>query len=295
VPGFVPSVAGAQQRRIVFAAVWLIALTLLFSGALTKLVLHVAQSDLHSYALLVPFVTAYLLYLKPPHTTRFRTSSGAAALLLGLGILMLAAQAVLGTRISTNDSVGLTAAAYLSLAAAGVFLFLGSDWVAGAAFPIAFALFVIPLPDAVVNGLEKTSVLASAEVAAWMFEATGTPLLRDGVIFALPGIVIQVAQECSGIRSSWVLFITSVVASHLFLKGRWNRLVLIAFIFPLAIVRNAFRILVIGLLCVHVGPHMIDSPIHHQGGPIFFALSLVPLFVVMFLLHRREQTVKANH
>ena len=43
--------------------------------------------------------------------------------------------------------------------------------------------------------------------------------MRHGTVFELPGIVLQVAQECSGIRSSWVLLITSLLASHLFLKN----------------------------------------------------------------------------
>jgi exosortase/archaeosortase family protein len=81
---------------------------------------------------------------------------------------------------------------------------------------------------------------------------------------------------------------TSLVASHLFLDGPWRRLILVAFVFPLAIVRNSFRILVIGLLCVHVGPHMIESYIHRQGGPIFFVLSLVPLFLLLVWLKRQE-------
>jgi exosortase/archaeosortase family protein len=63
---------------------------------------------------------------------------------------------------------------------------------------------------------------------------------------------------------------------------------LVAFIIPLGIVRNGFRILTIGLLCVHVGPHMIDSVIHHRGGPIFFALSLIPLFLLLVWLRRGD-------
>ena len=34
---------------------------------------------------------------------------------------------------------------------------------------------------------------------------------------------------------------------------------------------------------------MIDSPIHHRGGPLFFALSLVPLFLLLWWLRRQEQ------
>ena len=67
-----------------------------------------------------------------------------------------------------------------------------------------------------------------------------------------------------------------------------------AFVIPLGILRNGFRILVIGLLCVHVGPHMIDSPIHHQGGPFFFALSLVPLFLLLWWLRRQEQRLNLS-
>jgi exosortase/archaeosortase family protein len=63
----------------------------------------------------------------------------------------------------------------------------------------------------------------------------------------------------------------------------------VAFVIPLAIVRNAFRILVIGLLCVHVGPQMIDSIIHRRGGPLFFALSLGPLFLLLVWLRRQEK------
>jgi exosortase len=148
---------------------------------------------------------------------------------------------------------------------------------------------MIPLPDAAIYRIETASVFASADVSAWLFRATGTPLLRDGTILALPGIVLRVAQECSGIHSSWVLFITSLVASHLFLHSPWRRLILVTFVIPLAIVRNSFRILVIGLLCVHVGPHMIDSVIHHRGGPIFFALSLIPLVLLLAWLRRQER------
>ena len=123
------------------------------------------------------------------------------------------------------------------------------------------------------------------------FNLAGTALVRDGTVFELPGIVLVVGQECSGIRSSWVLFITSLLASHLFLRSPRRRIVLVAFVIPLGILRNGFRILVIGLLCVHVGPHMIDSVIHHQGGPLFFALSLVPLFLLLWWLRHGERRV----
>jgi exosortase/archaeosortase family protein len=61
-------------------------------------------------------------------------------------------------------------------------------------------------------------------------------------------------------------------------------------VIPLALIRNGFRIFTIGQLCVSVGPHMIDSPIHHRGGPIFFALSLIPFFALTYFLLRTDRS-----
>ena len=114
------------------------------------------------------------------------------------------------------------------------------------------------------------------------------------MVFALPGMIIEVAQECSDIRSSLVLFITSLVAAYLFLHSPWRRLVLVAFVIPLGILRNGVRIVVIGLLCVHYGPQMIHSVIHRKGGPFFFALSLIPLFLLLWWLRRGEANRSAG-
>jgi exosortase C (VPDSG-CTERM-specific) len=265
-------------------------LTVLFLQPLTRLMWYAAHSDLHSHILLVPLITGYLLYLRRGRPLPAYRSSLAGAVMVG-GIGSAALIAVIGWRgiLSVNDGLALIALAFISFVAAGGFLFLGSKWMAAAAFPVAFLIFMIPLPDSAVDWLEKASMLASADAAAMYFDLTGTAMVRHGTVFELPGIVLQVAQECSGIHSSWVLFIASLLASHVFLRTRWRRVVLVAFMIPLGILRNGFRILVIGLLCVHVGPQMIDSPIHHRGGPLFFALSLAPLFLLVWWLRRQEQ------
>ena len=281
----------SRRLRLAAAIGWILAVTLAFVQPLLALFEHAAQSELHSYIPLVPVVAGYLLYLRRNGlSTAYRTSTASAVglLVIGSAILSAAVWNLFGT-LSVNDDLALRTMSYVCFVAAGCFLFLGAEWMQTAAFPVAFLIFVIPLPDAVVYRLEMASVFASADVSAWMFRATGTPLLRDGTTLAIPGIVLRVAQECSGIHSSWVLLITSLVASHLFLKSPWRQLILVVFVIPLAIVRNGFRILVIGLLCVHVGPHMIESYIHRQGGPIFFALSLAPLFLLLAWLRRQER------
>ena len=270
-------------------------LGLLYIRALVALGIYAAGTDLHSHILLIPLVSAYLIYIRRRRLPMKYVSSPAwAGLLLGAGLTaLLASQGVINLSLSRNDSLSAIALSFVCLLAAGAFLLLGREWMAAAAFPFAFLIFMIPLPDAIVYGLETASKLASAEAAAVLFSITGTPALRDGAIFQLPGIAIEVAQECSGIRSSWVLFITSVLASYLFLQTPWRRGLLVALVFPLAILRNGLRIFVIGWLCVEIGPHMIHSVIHKQGGPLFFALSLVPFLLLLWWLRRGEMAANS--
>jgi exosortase C (VPDSG-CTERM-specific) len=279
-----------QRSRLHRFAGYIVLLTLLFVQPLSRLMLYAAQSDLHSHILLVPFIAGYLLYVRRGRLAASYRSSIAGTVAMGvIGIAALVARIEWRGTLSSNDELALMALAFVSFVAAGGFLILGSQWMAAKAFSVAFLIFLVPLPDAAVDALEKASMLASAEAAAQYFSIAGTPVVRDGTVFELQGIVLRVAQECSGIRSSWVLLITSLLASHLFLKTRWRKIVLVAFVIPLGIMRNGFRILVIGLLCVNIGPHMIDSVIHHRGGPFFFALSLVPLFLLLLWLRRHEQ------
>jgi len=85
------------------------------------------------------------------------------------------------------------------------------------------------------------------------------------------------------------LLIVSLIAGYLFLSSPGNRAMIVLVAIPLGILRNGFRIFVIAMLCVHVGPEMIHSPLHHQGGPVFFILSLVPLFLLLVSLRRFER------
>ena len=267
-----------------------------FGQPLLALANYAAHSALHSHILLIPFVSAYLLYIRRDQLPRRYVADlplGIVLLAGGLGVLLFTYWLNFAGRApADNYYLVLLTLSFLCCLAAGGFFFFGRDWMRAAAFPLAYLIFMIPMPDAMADALETASKYASAEVANLFFQLGGTPFLRAGLIFQLPNITIEVAQECSGIRSSWVLFITSVLAANLFLKSSWRRLVLVALVIPLAILRNGFRIFVIGLLCVNAGPQMINSVIHRRGGPVFFVLSLIPFLLLLWWLRKGEIRVR---
>jgi exosortase C (VPDSG-CTERM-specific) len=278
----------STNKRFMGWCIYLVILCGAFARPLRELVRYAAHSDVHSYVLLIPFVAAYLIYIRWKDLSRELSSSWGFALLLaatGAGALFASLHF---SELGQNDYMTLTALSFVCFVIAGVFLFFGSKWALSAMFPLFFLAFTIPLPEVAVDSLENASKEASAEVANWLFLISGTPFLRNGTLFQLPGITIAVAKECSGIRSSLVLVITSLLAANMFLRATWRQALLVCAVIPLGLSRNGLRILVISLLCIHIGPEMINSVIHRRGGPFFFAVSLVPLFAMLWLFRRQE-------
>ena len=278
--------------RFWMGACYVILMVAAFGQRLFALANYAVHSSLHSYILLISFVSAYLLYLRrnqlpKKYTTDF--SPGIKWLVCSIGLFLFSVwRNFVGHLPAGNYQLTLVALSFLCCLSAGGFFFLGRHWMRAAAFPLAYLIFLVPMPDTMADALETALKYASAEVANVLFHLSGMPFLRAGLFFQLPNIQIEVAQECSGIRSSWVLLMTSILAAHLFLKTPWRRFVFVALVVPLGILRNGFRIFVIGLLCTKAGPQMIHSLLHRRGGPVFFALSLIPLFLLLWWLRNGE-------
>lgn len=279
----------AQLKKFGVAAALL---SLGFAVPLWSLARNALANDLYSYIPLIPAISGYLAWTQksrlPGNSSPAR---GVAVLFWAAGVAMATgyfATVRTATPATIWNSLALgTLAWLLCLGGAGCW-FLGGAVMRTLAFPFGLLVFMVPFPAPIRDGLESALQHGSADVAGWMFVLSGTPTLRDGTIFQLPGMTLQVAPECSGIHSTWILFITSLVAGHLILRRPWKRAVLCLVVIPLALLRNGFRVFVIGELCVHVGPQMIDSPIHHHGGPLFFVLSLVPFFLLLYALRKHE-------
>ena len=279
------------DRRVLGYAVFVGVLSLVFLFPLIGLVRHALKEELHSHILLIPLVSLYLAGIQADSLPRKRRSAPLGAVLFALAAVAVyfgPRLAGIGGAWSHNDQLAQSTACYVLLLVAGGFSILGMPWMRLLAFSFAFLIFMIPLPDMLVEGLEAMLMRLSADLAGLLFYLSGTPVHRSGQVIELPGMVLEVARACSGIRSTVVLFITSLLASYLFLESSLHRGLLVAMVIPLGILRNALRVLVIGLLCEHYGPQMIHSWVHHRGGPLFFAASLVPLFLVAALCRRRE-------
>jgi exosortase C (VPDSG-CTERM-specific) len=249
-------------------------------------------NELYSYILLIPFVSLYLARInKKSESVLWKPGKRGAFTWFLIGVLSLVG--LLGAmrhgwKPNLEDYLAVMMIAFLCFFVCGAFLCLGSNGLRRVAFPVCFLIFIIPFPSVLRDSIESFLQHRSADVAQALLSLAGMPVLRHDTVFLLPGFALEVAPECSGVHSTVVLFITSLVAGYLFLKNPWWRALLTAAVIPLALLRNGFRIFTVSELCVNVDHGMINSYIHRKGGPIFFALSLIPFLLLLFLLRKCE-------
>jgi len=287
-----PVIPKGPCRPVIGFGLFVLALNIGFWSPLLDLARFAARSDLYSHVLLLPFISLYLAASKRKVLPRRWAGNTAAAWIPAMaGALALSSCWIINLlqwKLSRNDCLAITVFAWFCFLCAGFLFFFGFSLMRVLAFPLGFLIFMVPLPAFFANWLETFLQHASAEAAAALFNLSGSSVYRDGLIFRLPGLTIEVARECSGLHSTLVLFLTSLLAGHLLLTRGWRKVLLALAVVPVAILRNGFRIFTLSYLSVHVDPRVIDSPLHHQGGPIFFALSLIPFFALLLWLRKSE-------
>jgi exosortase len=274
----------------IFAAVWLVALAFLYRGTLRTLGHLAVYDDNISHIFLIPVISAWLLYLD---RKKFASLSSFDSL---LPLFFLIPAALIAAFSSFSQS--LSASLRLSGLMLSLVLFFQAGFVALAGrrvareswFALAFLFFAVPPPEAITNSFIYVLQSASAAVAELLFNGSGVPVLRDGFVFHLPRVNIEVAQECSGIRSSIALLILAILVAHFAFRPFWKKAVFIAAGLAMMVLKNGVRITTLTLLANYVDPGFLYGRLHHEGGIVFFLLGLALLWPVYRMLRRGENS-----
>ncbi len=248
------------------------------------------KSELYSHIIIIPLVSGYFLYVKRGvifSDLEYSTKSGVAV--IGIGVLLYGIAVNQRPLVDQNDYLALTIFSSVILLIGGVLFFYGIRFFRAALFPLLFLFLMTPLPAKAAERIVFFLQMGSAEAAYGFFKLAGVPVAREGFIFDLPGLSIEVAKQCSGIRSAIALFITSIVAGQIFLRTGWKKVFLVLLAFPISICKNGLRIAVLSLLGVYVDPRILGSELHKSGGIPFFIVALMLLAPILLWLRRRER------
>jgi len=174
---------------------------------------------------------------------------------------------------------------------AGFLVSFGRNATKTAWFSLAFLVFAVPWPEVFLNGIIHLLQSGSAAVAGWIFDASGIPVLRDRFFFYLPGLSIEVAKECSGIRSSIALVILALLISHFSFSKFWKKFIFVFSGLLMMLVKNGVRIATLTVLAKYVDPGFLFGRLHREGGVVFFLFGLALLVPVFHLLRRGEAPI----
>jgi exosortase len=260
---------------------------LLFRHDLAGLVSLAVHDDLSTHIVLIPVATSALIYLRRKHifhTARFSPAIG-FSLLLALSALWFALRRSIAA-LSGTDQLSAITALIVSVWVAAFVLFYGFKAARAAAFPLLLLIVIVPIPTAVKQQAVYLLQHGSAETCAVLFRLAGIPYLRKDVRFSLPGIDIEVAEQCSGIHSAVSLFITALLVANTLLPKPWTQVCFMLFVIPIAIVKNALRIVTIAWLGIYVNPKFFEGELHREGG-LAFSLPALAMMAVLLWLFRR--------
>jgi exosortase len=217
-----------------------------------------------------------------------------ALFVLGISAVTAVASFLLVGRIAPDTRLSLNMLALITWWIGTFVLCFGSAASRMLAFPLCFLYCMVPAPGFVLDELINLLQNGSAFCAELLFGVAGVPVVRDQLLLSIPGLTIEVAKECSSIRSSLMLLVTTMVLAQLYLRSPIRKAAVIAIAVPLSVAKNGLRIFVLAMLGTRVNPGFLYGRLHHQGGIVFFVVSLLLIFLVLWVLERGEGNRAGN-
>jgi exosortase len=253
-------------------------------------------NEAYTHILLILPLSAALIYsdskalrVDPQPSPRL----GAAVLALTLVIGCFARWGMVAAPNDVRLSLGMFA--LVTWWIASVLLCFGARTFQSFLFPLCFLFLLVPIPDFALSFVVEFLQQQSALAARILFRAIRVPVTQDGIMLAIPNLDIEVARECSSIRSSLMLVITTMVLAHLFLRSWWRKTLLIAAAIPLSVAKNGLRIVMIAELGTRIDPGFLDGKLHHRGGIVFLGIAVVVVVALLWILRRTESRMPLGY
>jgi exosortase len=272
------------RLQIIYFAGFVLASALVFWRSLSTLVQYSLEHEFCSHILLIAPLSLFLLYRdRTKIFVQLSSSFITGSTLLLVGIVGYEVSGRWMPVLGQNDGLTVSVLSIVVAWFGGFLLFFGANAFRKALFPMLFLLLMTPLPNALLRHTIYALQVGSTKISFWLFQLVGVPVLQEGFVLHMPTLSIEVAKECSSIRSSMALFITALLAAHLFLRSIGEKAALVAVAIPLAVVKNGIRIVTLSLLSIYVDRGFLTGRLHHEGGVLFFLLDCIILFALLRL------------
>ena len=272
---------GSKQRRSVLLYVAL----LLVGAALVLLYLPtfiwLGQSWLHnsyySHGILVPFVSAFIVWRKRRELQRTQLNdTGAIALAIGAALYILG---------FVWDEEYLSAISLIVVLFGLVLSFYGSRVARSMAFAIGFLIFMVPMPftDNLAFRLQSISLHSSS----WLLKTLGMPITTSGSLIYLDDATFSIGLPCSGLNTLIAFVAFAALYVYLLAGHPSKRAFLFLISIPVAIFANTLRIASIILVAHFYNVDFATGFYHDISNLLVFLLAFLFIALIGRILRLR--------
>lgn len=232
----------------------------------------------YTHGFLVPIFSAFLIWQgrhRLRQLTPRGTGFGLAVLLAGMGMMIVGDIGAENFFMRTS----------LLVVVSGLVLYhLGPQIFGVLRFPLAYLLFMVPLPAIIFYAITFPLQRLAATQAAWALDLLRVPVLLDGNVIHLSQITLGVTEACSGIRSLVSLLAGATAWAYLMLPRGWAAVFFVMSAVPITIIANAGRVVLTGLIGQWFGVEYASGFFHELAGFVIYLFALVCLLAVHGLI-----------
>lgn len=237
------------------------------------------RDSYYSHGILIPFVSAYLIWNKRDVLAKIPVESSPWGLrIFFLGIVMHMISALFHVYFSSGFST--------IIVLFGLILhFFGERIFRHIFFPVFFLIFMIPLPIVTIANISfKLKVFAAQLATVILNDHLRIPCFQDGSTIRMQHTQVIVDDVCSGLRSLISLTALGSIFAY-WIKGGWfKKSIVFLSTIPIAVVTNALRIVFLSTVSEVWGVRYATGLLHDLSGFVVFAGAFVLLWVVVKLL-----------
>ncbi|MEN6355769.1 MAG: exosortase/archaeosortase family protein [Armatimonadota bacterium] len=228
----------------------------------------------YSLGFLVPLVSGYFVWKKWPDTAGLTKSPSIWGLVLILIGLLLHLS---GTLLDLSGPSGVS---IIIVLIGGCLYFHGKGLLKLMAFPLAYMVFMIPVPGGLIDRVGLPMQLLASGSTAHILSFLGLDVSRAGIQISVEGYQFEVAPACSGMSSLVALVGVSAVFAYLTRLRPALKWTLFALSLPIALAANIVRITTIALVGYQWGWENAMHIYHDWSSPILFLVAIILLFVI---------------
>jgi len=277
-----------EYRRFIPLSIASICFLILYYQVIYQMILDWANDDNYSHGFLIPVIAGYLIWQDRERLSDIHikpSNSGIIFLILSLLFFII-----------TNIGAELFTMRFsmLLVILSMVVYFAGWEFGKALSLPVAYLVFMIPLPAILWNKIAFPLKLFATKIAVGVIAFLGITVYGEGNIIHLSNTTLEVVDACSGLRSLTSLLALSAAFALITDHSKLKKFIIFISAIPIAILVNIFRLSATAVLAKSYGPQVAQGFLHEASGIIVFIIAFLLLYAVHWGLDKLSH-LRAPH